>query len=99
VPLQIECDFDPGGEWDFDGGALEAGAGQTFLLKAGYGVYHRGADAISVGPGGGAHRFWQMRGSESAPEAFRVLITALTPVDRVLEVRCGTWSPAEERIV
>ena len=35
-----------------------------------------------------------MRGTEPEPDSFRVLITLKTPVDRVLEIRCGRWSPA-----
>ena len=99
VPLQIECDFVPGGEVDFESGVIQGSAGETAFLKSGYAVYHTGNDAISVGPGAYTHRMWQMRNSEPAPEAFRILMTLLTPVDRVLEVRCGTWSSATEGIL
>lgn len=99
VPFQIACDFVPGGELDFDSGIVRGQAGEVAFLKSGYATYHMGNDAISIGPGAYAHRFWQMRGSESAPAAFRVLMTFMTPVDRVLNIRCGTWSAAEERIV
>ena len=94
VPLQITCDFAPGGELDLDSGAIQGRAGQTVILKSGYATCHVGGDAISVGPGAYAHRMWQMRWSEQAPEACRVLIALQTPVDWTLEVRCGTWSAA-----
>ena len=96
VPFQIACDFVPGGELDFDSGIVRGQAGEVAFLKDGYATYHMGNDAISIGPGAYAHRFWQMRGSESAPTAFRVLLTFVTPVDRVLKIRCGTWSATEE---
>ena len=94
VPIQIECDFVPGGELDLSGGALQGITGQTVLLRSGHAVYHIGRDAVSVGPGCGAHRMWQMRDSEKTPEAVRVLITHVTPVDTVLEIRYGAWSTA-----
>ncbi len=99
VPFQIACDFVPGGELDFDSGIARGQRGEVAFLKSGYATYHMGNDAISIGPGAYAHRFWQLRGSESAPVAFRVLMTFLTPVDHLLEIRCGTWSAAEERLV
>lgn len=99
VPFQVAFDFAPGGELDFDSGAMAGGAGEVVFLKSGTATYHIGRDAISIGPGAYCHRFWQMRGSEAAPQAFRVLITLLTPVDQRLQIRCGTWSAAEERIV
>ncbi len=99
VPLQIACDFAPGGELDLDSVAVQGIAGQTAFLKTGYATYHVGGDAIAVGPGAYAHRMWQMRWSEQSPEAFRILITLLTPVDRTLEIRCGAWSEATEGIL
>ncbi len=99
VPFQIECDFVPGGELDFESGVIQGMEGQMAFLKSGYATYHVGNDAISVGPGAYAHRMWHMHNSEPAPEAFRLLITLVTPVDRVLEIRCGTWSAATEGIL
>ena len=99
VPLQVACDFAPGGELDFESGAIQGVGGQTAFLKSGYATYHAGNDAISVGPGAYAHRMWHMHNSEPALEAFRLLITLVTPVDRMLEVRCGMWSAAMEGIL
>jgi len=42
---------------------------------------------------------WQMRGTEPEPDSFRVLITLQTPVDRVLEIRYGRWSPASGELL
>ena len=99
VPFQIACDFGPGGELDLDSGAVLGVAGQTTFLKSGYAVYHVGNDAISIGPGAHAHRMWHMRGSEGVSDAFRVLITLVTPVDRALEIRYGTWSAATQTVL
>ena len=99
VPFQIACDFVPGGEMDFGHGAIRGKANEILLLKGGSATYHVGNDAISIGPGAYGHRFWQMRGSESTPNTFRVLITFLTPVDHTLSIKYGTWSAANERIM
>ena len=98
IPFQIECNFDPGGEFDSEGFALLGQGGETVFLKSGQGIYHVGEDAISVGPGEYTHRMWQMHNSEKAPGTFRVLLTSVTPVDRVLEVRYGQWSTVSESI-
>ena len=99
VPFQIACDFVPGGEMDFGHGAIQGKANEILLLKGGSATYHVGNDAISIGPGAYGHRFWQMRGSESTPNTFRVLIPFLTPVDHTLSIKYGTWSAANERIM
>ena len=99
VPFQIECDFLPGGEFDTDGVATLGQSGETLFLKRGYGIYHVGEDAISIGPGESSHRMWQMHNSEKAPDLFRVLLTLVTPVNRVLEIRYGFWSSVTESIV
>ena len=99
VPFQIACNFFPGGEFDSESTAVLGQAGETLFLKRGFGIYHVGEDAISVGPGAYSHRMWQMHNSEKAPESFRVLITLVTPVDRVLEIRYGSWSTVSEAIV
>ena len=93
VPFQIECVFEPGGELEMESGLIRATADHTIFLKEGYAVYRVGDDTISVGPGALEHRMWHMRNSEPAPQAFRLLIALMTPLDRVLEVRCGTWVP------
>jgi len=99
VTFQIECCFDGPGEWETGDQVTQVANGQTAILKAGYGVFRRGERAIRLGPGGAAHRMWQMRGTEPEPDSFRVLITLQTPVDRVLEIRCGRWSPASGELL
>ena len=99
VPFQIACDFVPGGELDLDSGAVQGRAGEVALLKSGYAIYHVGNDAISVGPGTYGHRMWQMRGSEPAPGLYRVLLTSVSPVNQMVEIRYGQWSTATEGLV
>ena len=99
VPFQIEFCFDAPGEWETDGQVVRAVNGQTAILKSGYGVFRRGSDAIRIGPGEVAHRMWEMRDTQIDMERFRVLITLEAPVDRIIEIRCGTWSPARGGIV
>ena len=99
VPFQIECVFAPGGELETDSAVVEGKVGNTVFLREGRAVYRVGSDAISIGPGEARHLMWQMRNSEPSPEGFRVLITSMTPIDRVLEIRCGDWSWGEGDIV
>lgn len=99
VTFQIECCFAGPGEWETSEQVSQVTNGQTTILKSGYGVFHRGEHGIRIGPGSGAHRMWQMRGTEPEPESFRVLITLQTPIDRVLEIRYGQWSLATETLL
>lgn len=99
ITYQIECCFEGPGEWETADQVSRVSDGQTAILKAGHGVFHRGEHGISVGPGGDAHRMWQMRATEPEPDSFRVLITLQTPIDRVLEIRYGRWSPATKGLL
>lgn len=99
VPFQIECNFVPGGILHTDSVILEGKEGNTAFLKSGYALYRVGNDAISVGPGQHAHSMWAMRNSEVDRSAFRLLITDRTPVQKTIEIRCGTWSESEQRLL
>ena len=96
VPLQIEIAFEGQGEWETNDGVSQVGPGMTTILKAGNGVFRRGADAVQIGPGNCGHRMWQMRGSEVTADSFRVLLTYQTPVDTVLQFRVGAYRPIEQ---
>ena len=98
IPVQIAFDFGPDGVFDFEDGIVQGRAGKVLFLRNGAGIYHVGQDAISIGPGAFAHRMWDMRNSESAPHAFRVLMTFTTPVDHRVEIRCGTWNESAMNI-
>ena len=95
VPFQIEGVFAPGGTLETDSALVEARAGHTVLLKAGYALYRVGDDAICLGPGATEHTMWRMRNSEIDEGRLRVLIALRTPVRRTLEIRCGQWSDAQ----
>ena len=92
VPLQIELLFEPGGTVEVEGAILEAHAGTTLFLKGGEAVYRVGDDEITVGPGQCAHTMWKMHNSPDAPDAFRLLISLLSPVDYTLHIRTGRFS-------
>lgn len=99
ILFQIECCFDGPGEWETDDQVMAVSNGQTAILKSGYGTFHRGRHGMRVGPGAIAHRVYTMRNSEPEPDAFRVLVTFETPVDRAFEIRYGVWSPATGGLV
>lgn len=93
ITYQIECCFEGPGEWETSDQVTRVDNGQTAILKSGHGIFHRGEHGISIGPGSNVHRMWQMRNTEPEPDSFRVLVTLQTPIDRILEIRCGRWSP------
>jgi len=92
VPMQIELLFEPGGSIEVEGAILEAHAGTTMFLKKGHAIFRVGDDLITVGPGHCAHTTWKMHNSPGAPEAFRLLVTLLSPVDHTLHIRTGRFN-------
>ena len=91
VPFQAECLFLTPGQIETEQASFPASAGATLLLRNGYLTYHCGSDAITIGPGFHGHR----NTFAGDGDGFRVFMTAWTPVDRRLEIRCGRWSEAE----
>ncbi|HMP40631.1 MAG TPA: hypothetical protein PKA05_09655 [Roseiflexaceae bacterium] len=87
VTAQVALDFPPGGIWETDDTCVQPHAGQIFFLRRGYGVMRYGHHAIRVGPGADAHRTWNMRHAEDAPDHVRVLLTFRTPIEHVIELR------------
>jgi hypothetical protein len=81
VTAEIAIDFAPGGIWETEDTAFRPQAGQVLFLKRGAGTMRYGKDAITISPGSGAHRIWQMRHTTPAPDCVRVLLTFLTPAD------------------
>jgi hypothetical protein len=86
VTTQLALDFAPGGVWETADTAVQPQAGQVIFLKRGYGTMRYGNDVIRVGPGAFAHRMWEMRDAEAAPDCVRVLLTFCTPVDHALSL-------------
>jgi hypothetical protein len=99
VPIEIECTFEGPGEWETNDNVLQVDNGQSAILKSGYGTFHNGNEGITIGPGSGVHRDWNMRGSEPDNDSFRVLITLQTPVDFTFEIRYGAWSLASKKLI
>lgn len=99
VTFQVECCFEGPGEWETQDQVIKVAAGQTAILKSGYGTFHRGDFGISVGPGGAGHRMWHMRGTDPEPGFFRVLISLVAPLDHTIRLRYGRWSPASSQLV
>jgi hypothetical protein len=99
IPLEILFAFSPGGTLHADSLIAEGATGHTAFLRSGYAIYHKGSDAISVGPGASDHRMRDMRNSEPEPTAFRLLTTFVTPVDHTIQIRTGAWSEATESIL
>lgn len=99
VPVQVELSFEGPGIWETDDTAVRVDGGQTALLRGGVGTFHRDGWGIAVGPGSAAHRMWNMRGTHPDATAFRVLIALEHPVDAILSLRYGQWSPAQGKVL
>ena len=87
VCAEVTFDFAPGGVWETQDTACQPRAGDELFLRQGMGRMIYGADVIEIGPGAAAHRMWQMRDSELAPQHVRITIALVTPVDQVLTIR------------
>jgi hypothetical protein len=99
VPVEIEFAFEAPGDWETANQVIPVSNGQSSILKSGMGIFHRGSEGISINPGSGVHRHWDMRNSEPSDDRFRVLVTLQTPVDHTIEIRYGTWSVASNSLV
>jgi hypothetical protein len=99
IPVEVLFAFSPGGTLHSECMIIDGTAGHTAFLRRGSAIYHKGADAISIGPGTITHRMRDMRNSEPEPTAFRLLTTLITPVDHTIQIRTGVWSEATEAIL
>ncbi len=80
-------DCPPGGRWDTDSAAFDPLGGQVIALKAGRATIAYGPDRIEIGPGAGAHRMLHMRDLPPALGMVRIMLTWLTPIDHVIQLR------------
>lgn len=87
VAAQMAFDFPPGGIWETTDTSLKPQKGQTIFLTHGAGRMRYESDVIQISPGAHAHTMWLMREAQTAPDSVRVLLTFLTPVDAIIEVR------------
>lgn len=99
VPIEVEFAFEAPGHWETDHQVTPVENGQSSILKSGFGIFHRGSEAVSIGPGSDDHRHWSLRNSDPAEDRFRVLVALTTPVDHKLEIRYGTWSVATKSLI
>ena len=99
IPVEVLFAFSPGGTLHSECVITDGTAGHTAFLRRGFATYHKGADAISIGPGAISHRMRDMHNSEPEPTTFRLLTTLITPVDHRIQIRTGVWSEAAESIL
>ena len=99
VPIEIEFAFEAPGYWETETGVTPVANGQSSILKSGFGIFHRGNEGISIGPGAVVHRHWAMRNSDPAEDRFRALIELKTPVDHTIQIRYGTLSMATSSLI
>jgi len=99
IVMEIEFSFEGPGEWETPESLVRAVDGGEVFLKSGYGIFRRGNEAISIGPGCFVEGDWNMRESEPRKNTFRVLSSFDTPFDRKIEIRCGAWSLATRKLI
>lgn len=95
VPAQVELSFDGGGTWRLPGGAMRALSGATVQLRSGSGIYHTARHAVRVAIEGraDAHTWWEIGHLAGDHAGFRVVVNLQTPIDLVIRLTPGMWSP------
>ena len=83
VPVAIEVNFREGGELT---GVTKLKQPDAYLLESGAATYTMGKDALRIGPGKSAHRYVEIRGALKKLSGPSLFITAVTPVDQVVEI-------------
>ena len=58
----------------------------AYLLESGSATYTMGKDILRIGPGTAAHRYVEIRGAMKKLAGPSLFITAVTPMDQVVEI-------------
>jgi len=58
---------------------------EAWVLREGYATYTLGGDRIRIGPGTAPHTYLQVRGARPLLAGPSLFLTAITPVDQVIE--------------
>ncbi len=83
VPVVIEVNFREGGELT---GVTKLKQADAYLLESGSATYTTGKDTLRVGPGKSFHRYVEIRGALKKLSGPSLFITAVTPMDQVVEI-------------
>lgn len=92
IPAQITFDFEPGPRWESGALAFQPSAGQTLVLKDGFGRMVSGTDWLELGPGHSGHLPWEMRDYPKVGSLVRVAIPLVTPFTYELTIRWNVGS-------
>jgi hypothetical protein len=84
VPVAVELAFRRGGQ--LKGVEPVPNAGETFLLKNGFGQYSQGNQTIEFGPGQAEHTWTQLRGAQPKWDGLSVYLTGFAPFKITLKL-------------
>jgi hypothetical protein len=83
VPLTVEINLRAGGS--LTGAEKHPEFADAWVLREGFATYSLGGDRIRIGPGTAPHTYLQVRGALPLLPGPSLFLTALTPVDQVIE--------------
>ncbi len=83
VPLTVEINLRAGGS--LSGAEKHPEFAEAWVLREGYATYTLGGDRIRIGPGTAPHTYLQVRGARPLLAGPSLFLTAITPVDQVIE--------------
>ena len=105
LPLRLEICIPAGVSIEHPAFALEAGAGESMILKDGYLEIHDGLTTVEIGPGFGEHSFkGHYSGEEINSAGYTVYANGYTPLEKHFSlmvkqsagaVHSGTHGPAK----
>ena len=83
LPLRLEICIPAGVSIEHPAFALEAGAGESMILKDGYLEIHDGLTTVEIGPGFGEHSFkGHYSGEEINSAGYTVYANGYTPLEK-----------------
>lgn len=94
VQFSMDFFFEPGGSIEMEHCSFRACKDETMFLKKDDAIYVKGNDSIKICGGFYAHKMITPMHSETNG-LFRIMLTDFTPVDRVIQLRCGKFSGAD----
>lgn len=83
VPLTVEINLRAGGT--LEGAEKHPTVKDAWVLRRGHATYTKGKDKLRIGPGNSPHTYVEVRGALPKLEGTCLYVTAITPVDQVIE--------------
>lgn len=87
LPLRVEVEIPAGSVLESDTFCLNAGRGDSMILKGGYVTVKNGAQKLKIGPGYGTHSFkGHYSGEEKNEAGYSIFLNDYTPYERTFRI-------------